>query len=237
MRAPWRATLILAAALGIGESVAGSRAAAGDDRARTGGEGALEHRLWGELIVRVPLSRGERDVLTGQVDRIWAPYGVALDWRMTPPPSPLPEAFSGWIRVLIDANATDHLRAGTRRQPAIAALHMPGGVPRNVIYVSLDGARTLLRRGSSGRLPHAVQHRLVARIAGRAIAHELGHYLLRTTEHAAEGLMRPEFTHADLLESDVARFRLTPLEAARLARQLFLEGERILAQDRPVRVR
>jgi hypothetical protein len=40
----------------------------------------------------------------------------------------------------------------------------------------------------------------LGRALGRALAHEIGHYLLGTREHAAHGLMRAQFAPQDLLE-------------------------------------
>jgi hypothetical protein len=187
------------------------------------------HRLWGELIVRAPLSAAELREITNQVSRIWAPLGITVVWTHRRPPAVVPPGYSGWVRVLIEANATDHVVARNDAAPAIAALHVPGGVPRNVIYVSLDAARALVRRATGGTLAGPDRNRLVARTAGRAIAHELGHYLLGTADHADDGLMRATFTVADVLDSDLARFRLAPPEALRVAERLSLDPLEIVA--------
>jgi hypothetical protein len=52
-------------------------------------------------------------------------------------------------------------------------------------------------------LPRAMTATFLGRALGRALAHEIGHYLLGTREHTADGLMRAQFTPRDLLE-DVA---------------------------------
>jgi hypothetical protein len=44
--------------------------------------------------------------------------------------------------------------------------------------------------------------------------------------------MRAEFTPADLMDPGLARLRLTPLEAARLAERLLFERQAFLAQGR-----
>jgi hypothetical protein len=189
------------------------------------------HRLWGELIVRVPLSAAELREMTSQIARIWEPLGIAVVWTHLRPAAVVPPGYSGWVRVLIEANATDYVVPRNDAAPALAALHMPGGVPRNVIYVSLDAARALVRRATSGTLTGPDRNRLVARTAGRAIAHELGHYLLGTPDHADDGLMRRTFTVADVLDSDVARFRLAPSDALRVAERLSLDPSHVLASS------
>jgi hypothetical protein len=191
---------------------------------------AHAHRLWGELIVRTPLSAAELREMTSQVSRIWAPYGITIDWTHQRPPGGVPPGCAGWVRVLIKADATDIVVARNDATPALAALHMPGGVPRNVIYVSLDAARALVRRATSGTLTGPDRNRLVARTAGRAIAHELGHYLLGTPDHADDGLMRQVFTVADVFDNDLARFSLATSDALRVAERLSLDPSELVAR-------
>jgi hypothetical protein len=188
------------------------------------------YRIWGELIVRTPMDSADLRELRSQVAGVWARYGVRIAWHRRPPPVLLPDGYSGWVRILIEANGTDHVVARNPRDPPLAALHMPGGVPRNVIYVSLDAARALVRRATLGSVPPVPAERLAARLAGRAVAHELGHYLLGTAAHSADGLMRRTFTASDVLEKDSAKFRLTPLEAQCLAGRLLLGREQRLAR-------
>src|SRR5262249_62227512 len=55
------------------------------------------------------------------------------------------------------------------------------------------------RRDTAG-LPVALAETFLARALGRALAHEIGHYLFGTREHTTDGLMRPQFSPQDLLE-------------------------------------
>jgi hypothetical protein len=50
------------------------------------------------------------------------------------------------------------------------------------------------------------------RLLGRAIAHELGHLLLSTTAHSAEGLMRAEWTRDELRAELASDWIFTPVE-------------------------
>ena len=47
---------------------------------------------------------------------------------------------------------------------------------------------------------------------GRALAHEIGHYLLRTPGHSKSGLMRAAQTAADLIRDDRGPFRVTEVQ-------------------------
>jgi hypothetical protein len=49
------------------------------------------------------------------------------------------------------------------------------------------------------KLTRALQDRLIARAIGRVTAHELGHYILRSSAHQDRGLMRANYTSSDLV--------------------------------------
>jgi hypothetical protein len=51
---------------------------------------------------------------------------------------------------------------------------------------------------------------------GRALAHEIGHFLLRSRHHSAAGLMRARQSAYDLVSVDRRGFTLTAEEEARL---------------------
>ena len=66
--------------------------------------------------------------------------------------------------------------------------------PQNEIYLSYDNARTLLDRspgvvGVVNSMPRAEIETYLSRAMGRALAHELGHYLSASKVHTAKGLM------------------------------------------------
>jgi hypothetical protein len=71
-------------------------------------------------------------------------------------------------------------------------------------------------------------------LLGRAIAHELGHLLLRAPGHATSGLMRPLWTDAELTENRAADWTFSEAERLRL-RTAALEPSpsRIDTQDGP----
>ena len=59
-----------------------------------------------------------------------------------------------------------------------------------------------------------------ARLLGRAIAHEIGHLLLGTNVHSASGLMRAQWTPADIRRHARADWELTSDDAAAIWRRL-----------------
>jgi len=51
-------------------------------------------------------------------------------------------------------------------------------------------------------------------VLGRALAHELGHFLLRSRTHSPKGLMRPSQALPDLVSPDRRPFTLSAGEVA-----------------------
>ena len=95
------------------------------------------------------------------------------------------------------------------------------GEPVNTITASLQEARRLAEVGvwSGRRLrdwPPSVRETFLIHALGRGIAHEIGHYLLRSKAHEREGLMRARFTVQDLMDPTSARYRLGPDDVRRL---------------------
>ena len=64
--------------------------------------------------------------------------------------------------------------------------------------------------------PSAFRDFLRARVFGRALAHEIGHFLLRSRRHSDAGLMRAMHRANDLVAANRHRFELTTNEVTRL---------------------
>lgn len=54
-------------------------------------------------------------------------------------------------------------------------------------------------------------------MAGRVLAHEIGHFLLRIPRHSAFGLMQAHHSANDFASPDKVRFVLAPIDVRRLA--------------------
>jgi hypothetical protein len=54
-------------------------------------------------------------------------------------------------------------------------------------------------------------------VLGRALAHAIGHFLLRSRDHSPRGLMRSRHAVRELVSVDRRRFFLSPGEAALVA--------------------
>jgi hypothetical protein len=96
-----------------------------------------------------------------------------------------------------------------------------GGVPEPAIVMYPNAivalVSTVTLHGShEHEWPNALHDLIVGRVLGRALAHEIGHVLLRSSGHAAEGLMRAQHLVPDLVAADRRRFVLSESEVMRL---------------------
>jgi hypothetical protein len=106
--------------------------------------------------------------------------------------------------------------------PLGAIAFAPDGAPAPAITVFLTDIERLVTSAhvlglSEWQWPPTLRDQLIGRALGRVLAHEIGHYLLRSKGHTADGLMRPQQLADDLISPSRHHFRLTPADAARLA--------------------
>jgi hypothetical protein len=134
-----------------------------------------------------------------EVEEIWRRQRIAIEW-VTTPLNATKEPFD--LLVAFADRPSDH-RAG--RKGPIAWILFDDGRPTHFIQVSLRAAHALLdARSSWDGLPTTTQvpdlrNRALGRIIGRALAHEIGHYLLGSTTHSSSGLMRASLPDSELV--------------------------------------
>jgi hypothetical protein len=173
-------------------------------------------RIWAEPIVRAELAWETLRLAAVHVNAIWTPHGFAWEWVPGRPSALAPCDIS--LRVLIDGEGhtpPEHdPRGATSTLASIVFLN--GESPRDLINVALDVAIRML--GNERNIPaaRAASRHLLARVIGRSLAHELGHYLLGSKGHSARGLMRQRLSMKELSAADIRPFHLSQAEAARL---------------------
>jgi hypothetical protein len=92
------------------------------------------------------------------------------------------------------------------------------GAPEPVIELSRGNAVWMLDANASDRdRPTRGREMLLERALGRALAHELGHYLLAMKSHASVGLMRGVHSRDEFFSPSPASFQLNRQELAMLA--------------------
>jgi hypothetical protein len=84
------------------------------------------------------------------------------------------------------------------------------------ITISPAGAKHIVSGGISPIDNFPRFSHVYARFIGRVIAHEFGHLLLRSRDHAKTGLMRARFTFRDAVSDHRQGFHLEPETVARL---------------------
>lgn len=145
---------------------------------------------------------------------VWAPYGVAVGPDESSPFTPVV------LTVVLAGNGRSSVRPGWRG--ALGAITFdPGGEPAPAITVFLADIEQFIAGvrvfgTPQWRWPPKLREQVVGRVLGRVLAHEIGHYVLRSPHHAADGLMRSLQLADDLAAPSRHRFTLTPAERARL---------------------
>ena len=110
-------------------------------------------------------------------------------------------------------------------KPSLGRIHFRDGDPLAEIELSLAGASRLTAHARLGdrpvaSWPGAIGARLLPRVLGRGLAHEIGHFVLQSREHTASGLMAAGFTPDAAAWGDVSRFRLSKASALAITAQL-----------------
>jgi hypothetical protein len=164
-----------------------------------------------------------------ETDAIWRPGGITFLWRLV-----TREAVSfaragetgpfvpNTLRVNI-GNASGKPRDG--RMPLGWIVFDEVTTPQQEIYVSYTNAQAVMAesRGVVGifaEMPVVQRETLLARAMGRALAHELGHYLLASKVHTKRGLMKAILSAAELFMSDASGLRVESEQARTIAARL-----------------
>jgi hypothetical protein len=192
-------------------------------------EGGERRQLRVRLVPAKGVSEGMLAPVQVEVVELWRPYGVDIVWEeewREGDSRPKPDLFVFFVDRELDR------RIVHRGATAVAWILFIEGSPRELVNVSVAAARRLLdaTQWLDERpvrvAPLSVQERLIGTMIGRALAHEIGHYLLASSKHAEEGLMKPLITpaefvkktrkHLTLVEDDVRTLRTARLASCQL---------------------
>jgi hypothetical protein len=104
---------------------------------------------------------------------------------------------------------------------ALGSIVFENNAPGSVIVMYPDAIAALVSKAtvmerSEPEWPPILRQIVLGRALGRALAHEIGHFLLRSREHSPIGLMRAHQSIADLIAPERFRFTLSPPEMVRL---------------------
>ena len=163
------------------------------------------------LLTTAPtLSKPARAAMLSEAAALWRHHGVVLEWLS--PTAALPVA-SNRLRVLI---VQKRLVVDGPKQPIAVGelLRPPNAHP--IALISIEGAQHLMSsvRGRAGYELITIDERRLGIVLGRALAHEIGHYLLDTHTHSSTGLMRPHFNALEFTDLRNGAFALDHAAAA-----------------------
>src|SRR5262245_61218394 len=161
----------------------------------------------------LPMTPREEASVMREVAEIWSPYGVDVRARLAPD-APRKDAIQLSV-VLAAGNDRDAVYTLGAIQ-FVEDRPLPSIVMYPQAIAALLSSEVLHARGGPESSP-VYQDVVVGRVLGRALAHEIGHYLLRSRQHSATGLMRARPPALTLVSGDARSFRLSPEEVARLA--------------------
>ena len=149
------------------------------------------------------LTDGARHALLHEVESIWREAGVRLRWadaHDTDAPGPT-------LRVLVAKRPLPTAHGDTWVVGELRRFDNGDAVA----VASVPLAEAVVRAAGGGRahgVPDSVvQHRL-GTVLGRAVAHEIGHYLLESGAHANHGLMRARFQPREFTDLRSGTFTL-----------------------------
>ena len=180
-----------------------------------------------QMQTRVAWGPSDTKLLTDEVERIWQPYGLTLCWTQRSNPC------AGWgvrLTVVVADDLPRKVTPAGLGEPIVGRILFDAGGPSTDIALSISAARGLVSRASRlGEWPGGAWNVLVPRVLGRALAHEIGHFVLQTRDHARTGLMTASFRPYEVTFGPTSWFRLTPDAVAALRVQCPIDRATVVA--------
>ncbi len=138
-----------------------------------------------------------------ETDAIWRYSGFTFAWQRAP------REAAAALRVVIGHD----VRLGGGGGLALGWILFEDSKPEQEVYLSYDNTRQLMAEspgvvGAIERMPLLEKEMLIGRAMGRALAHEMGHYLLSSKAHTLTGLMRGRIGASEFFGSENRQFRL-----------------------------
>jgi hypothetical protein len=176
---------------------------------------AAPSRLRVEIVFEgVPMRPKTEAMAMSEVTAIWAPYGVDIHEV-----SDRDAASTGAVRLSV-VLANHHIR--TIPASALGSAWFVGNSPQPTIFMYPQAVAELLSTVTvfgrhEEQWARNFRDQMLGRMLGRALAHEVGHVLLRSRDHSSNGLMRARHSVTDLVALDHNGFHLSTDEVMRLA--------------------
>jgi len=186
------------------------------------------------LTVAPSLPEAARAPFLDEVTAIWKSQGVKIEWLSTtewlcPTAN---RTRGGRLRILVFP--TSQSAHSERNALPVAELLRPeSGHAVAIAYIS--AAKRIVENARPRFPPLTVlDHYRLGLVLGRAVAHEIGHYLLDTHTHARRGLMRSRFDSREFSDLRPGAFALDRV-AAQWLKERFLRQAEVAHVAQPAR--
>jgi hypothetical protein len=167
----------------------------------------------------------------GEAGAIWRAAGFTLVWDRLPEEAVSGPAVASAVRVAAPATlrvvigGDRGIRTNDPNVKTLGWIVFEAGSPLQEIYVSYANTTALFEASQDvvGRISSktiAEREMLLGRAMGRALAHEIGHYLLASKVHTAKGLMQAKRGAAELFSPPRSGFQLQADERRLIAARL-----------------
>jgi hypothetical protein len=158
----------------------------------------------------------------------WRAEGLSFEWIEDQTGDDLWSGINAWIAVISDMPAAAD-------GGVMGEVLFRDGVPRRLIRISIDATIAWVRRDQAARFGTTDRSlvqtlgdtaALVPRALGLIAAHEIGHFVLGSAEHAKSGRMQATYYHASSLLTRPGGLALDPGSRARLQSRLLKSSAR-----------
>lgn len=151
---------------------------------------------------------------------VWNDVGITLAWRVVVDRQP---EYSALPHVVLTDEAGRSPNSG--QTPVGWVRFKRPDDPDQEIHISRGNGLKLLKSAaglgrSIERMPPREVDVTLGRLLGRALAHELGHYLLRSASHTSRGLMRGDRTIREFIATGRRGFEVNPAQRATVAARI-----------------
>ena len=148
------------------------------------------------------------DAARTEAAAIWAPQGIAVMSGDAP---------CAWDAVVLTVNLVEHV--DRRPKGTLGSTVFDGnGEPVAALTIYLDAVRLFIAASRvlgvpERSWPRRMRDEVTGRVLGRVLAHEIGHYVLKSRTHSASGLMRAVHTPDALASPSRAEFMVSEARA------------------------
>lgn len=150
-----------------------------------------------QLTTAPRVTPAARMALMREATGIWARAGIHLKWVS---PGAHPEGLSLRVQTIERTGPT-----GSDDAALLGELVRGAGTGASAL-IALDKATAIAMRGTTNAALGPDER--LGLVLGRVVAHEIGHFLLTTSPHQDEGLMRARFAENELIDAWSTKFEV-----------------------------